>query len=470
MTEPQAHEQGLPTGLATRLHGLADRRTQGTRPYPAVDRAIRRDRITRIGGVAAATVMTVVIAMGFVVGGDLLGRPDAAAPSNSNEKPQTPEEAGYPTETSGSLADDTGWVDELRAVAARRNQAEWEGISAEDVRVVAAGDIEGKVRYTLILFPTQDGQWVRQLWYGRPGDEPEAMQPHGPSDREDDGVPTGPVAAFSRAGDRANILTADPAEQEDPIVIVLAVKADSVSVVTGRDVQADGGFSDRFRELPSVADGVWAASVDDAEFAVGDVWVDGASLTPYHEADAGYGSAPNEYAAESHFIPVAPEGTTWRDLSGLQQAFRKYLAGSVGPDVANEPLYAAYQRLDNGGRVGVGLMRAPSGAYLWALTEFVRGRAAQATHWSSGGTLAAGPDADEVMTAMRVRHQKVHRYVVMAPENAVTVQAGSFSAEVTDRVAVIEVPAKKDPDDVPQVQARDAAGKVIGEVTPADTF
>jgi hypothetical protein len=256
----------LPPDLVTRMQHLAETRTLGSRPFPTLDRAIRRDRVNRFAGMAAALAVVAAIATGAVVSGPL-DRPRATAPASTARKPQTVAAAGYPTTMpAGRLGVAPKW-----AAGMQRKVFERGGVaSPADVHVVVAGQIDKKMRYAVVVYRTTDDRWIRQFWVGHAKAGPGTMRP-GISESSADGVPNEPLRMFSVAGDRTGVA----GDTADPVVIVSAPGSLSVSILSEHSPNADGTVTERLRGLPSAGVGVWADSVTKGEYRLKDVQVDG---------------------------------------------------------------------------------------------------------------------------------------------------------------------------------------------------
>lgn len=192
----QTPDPGLPDEVLTRMSRLAETRTAGSRPFPVLDQAIHRDRVSRVGVVALAALLVTGAVAG--VGAEVR----EGVPASTS---YSPEDAGYPTKTSGSLAEDTEWLEGLRERVFRT-----QGVaSVDDVRIVAAGDVDDRARFALVLYPVQPSDWVQEFWFGAAGDEPDAMSPNG-STTGSGRVPNDPETIFSSDGDRRDVIKDGP--------------------------------------------------------------------------------------------------------------------------------------------------------------------------------------------------------------------------------------------------------------------
>ncbi|GAB3261921.1 hypothetical protein [Kineosporia babensis] len=445
MTKHLEPEQGLPDGLATRIQLLAEKKTDGSQSFPGVDRAIRRERRVRFAGIAAAMAVVAAVATGSVLVGEAVrghNTPDNSAPANTPDdpqqhypdNPQTPEDAGYPAKASGSLSEDAAWLEEMRE-RAFTTSSEYI-VSKADVYVVAAGDVEGELRYALTVTKMKEA-WEQKFWIGEQGAAVKDM------------------ASDTRAGARDSVPVGPFMTIRDDVVLVSAPQERSASVLSARRVEADGRYVEERRELPEVAQGVWADAVTTDELR-------------YADTRAGDNREMNGEAGTS-FEPdfgsvVVPKDTTAMDQSNVNLLF------ASGPDVLagleDQPVYGAVVPTDANRRALAGLLRSPSGAFLYAIAEINQsGQAVSFSH--AAGTYPAGLEQGEVMAALRTAEGDRYRYVVLAPDNAVQVRVGDQSAEVKHRIGILELPKNDDQDGVPlPVQALDQDGRVIVDVVP----
>ncbi|GAB3272054.1 hypothetical protein GCM10027456_60250 [Kineosporia babensis] len=422
------------------MQRLAEQRTVDSRPFPALDRSIRRDRRIRAGAVAVA--LAVVLATGTVIGTGTFSDPGVVVPAGVEELPQTPEDAGYPAKTVGSLSADQDWLAGLRKKVAKASD---HGIaSADDVRVVAAGDIEDKARYAVVLYPSAEYAWSREILTGPYQAEPTAMQSDG-SESSEDSVPASATAVFSVAGDRIH----DTANMQDPTVLIAAPGARSVSVLTSNRLAADGEYDEEWRGLGSpVADGIWATSVSPQEHLLSTVKADG-KLTDVSSGN----SFADQLGNEPDLFSVASEGSDPERLRDLKNSIAVFGPKPVSPD--DEPVYAATAELGEF-KVAASLLRSPNGAY-------ITGFSTSDPDGFKAGTLPAGPAPAEVMAGVRATGQNKTYAVVLAPESASKVEVAGAGAPVYNRIAVVEVSAPRDA--TLDVKALDEHGGEVGRIT-----
>ncbi|GLY14977.1 hypothetical protein Kisp01_19920 [Kineosporia sp. NBRC 101677] len=472
------HEDSLPVELADGLQRLATIQTRESRPFPGVRTAIqrkRRVRTTQFGGVAlAAAVAVTVVGVEALTGGgpSATGQsvPAASTPApEATPSPvatkgfETPEEAGYPAETVGSLAGDEAWLAEFRErVRASQNTTDLPPIDVENVRVVAAGDAGENGRYGIVLISREvDGQkeWSREFYLGPPGAGGDEMfstvtdlEPE-PGLITPESVPVlqsaidgGPGKAYLKEG------------LNNAVAVVSAPLADEVRITTGRKFTGTGpgpSSTTTDRALPQIAPGIWAGPISEGEYFLSEVSIrkDGHIIdtrSPF-TLQPGY----------KNLADVSAPGTKVEDLDQLSGSLTK---AGLAPTVDEVPVYAATAPVGRDGQMAALLLRTPEGAHVVALAEQeVTSKAYRV--WQGGDVSAADVATGRVMAGMYVDHEDVRRYLLVVPENTDQVTVSGVTVEVDDRLAQVDVPLGK-ADDQAVAKALGADGSVLGETRP----
>ncbi|MBT0767886.1 hypothetical protein KIH74_03065 [Kineosporia sp. J2-2] len=476
MKTGQTDEQGLPDELVQRMRRLAETGTAGSRPFPRVETAIRRSRVTRYGGVAlAGAVAAVVIGVEVLAGGaidraDQQGTP--ATPqvtATATKEPSTPEEAGYPERTVGSLAGDDAWLGDLREEFSGND--DWHdpdepAIAADDVRVVAAGDVDGRARYAMVLFSWQKKgrtYWDRSFLLGRAGAAATDLDvvsyqglPEGPGQ-----VPHDPYTLFvspSSATDRSSNL-------DQAVVLVVAPQADQVRITSGRTFAVENGaekITDRYEAVPKIGDGFWAGPVTEDEYLLSTVQI-----------EAGGTRLDSNSMSTAPGYDLAAVAATGTDAAALED-----LGGSLGgrrASTAEVPVWAgALDVGKKGGHASAALLRSADGVYLAAFADVVP--ATDVLDDEDGetmgedikrGHMVTTADGDgEAMAGVYVNSGKTRRYLVIAPEDATRVRVGDVTAKVENRLAVVTVPQSVTDDGKPaEAEALSSDGSVVTSIT-----
>jgi hypothetical protein len=465
-------EPGLPEDLALQFRQLAETETAGTTPFPGVNTAIRRRRATRYGGVALAGAVAAAVIVVEVVAGGAFDRTDqgtpatpspsitATADAQETKAPTTPEEAGYPTSTVGSLAGDQTWLADLRQVVAHENAAGRKRVLVGDARIVAAGDIDDRVRYAITLYawrpagkPKQAVHWTREFWIGKPGVAASAMHSQTGDDANGGKVPDDAMFTFTTEGPSSSL--------KDAVAIVSAPRGRTATLTSGRTFPANGGTpTSTTRELTAVAPGVWAGPITEDEYFLSEAFVDG------------QGSSSSTFAPGFDLQAVAPSGTKPDDLGWLTGSIDQ----SLRPTHAVVPVYAGAVTTDkntkNGkpGQAIIGLFRTPSGSYLYGMVfhqpDIIGDYEAV---WQGSGLVPATILGGEPMITLPLSagsSGSTSRYLVLAPEGTSRVRMGQATATVRDRLAVVEVPNDAYPGQVyPTAEALDSTGKVTATVS-----
>ena len=446
-------EPGLPEELTTRLHRLADTRTADSRPFPLMDKAIRRARARRHGGftlagVLVAAVVAAVVAVEVLTGGalrqaDQQGAPAHPRPSishNWNIRAKTPEQAGYGA-TGGSLAADRVWLDGLR------QQVRTSGIKGEpgtkmvarDVRVVAAGDIGDRARYAVVLVPSRRAgkagiSWTRAFWLGAAGAAPSGMH---------DTVSSGP-GAYVPADPDAYFTNRDAEhDTSHAVAIVVAPGGQNVNITSSLRYLPNGQTPSQGRALTPAGNSVWTGELTADEYLLSQYTVDGQT-----------GSGGTNASAPDFSAVSSPQ--TDPDL--LQQLTPVWAFGKLTSKLV--PQYAIAQTFGKG-HVVAAVLRSPDNGYLVGLAAISReDNTTVIVQRYSGVTSQGFATSGDVMVAAAASDGE-HNLVILAPQNAVQVRAGGQTATVRSRLAELDTSAAADGQ---QVEALDASGKVIATV------
>jgi len=460
--EDQTTDPGLPADLAARLHRLAETETTGSRPFPRVDTALRRDRFTRYGTIAVATAVAAAVLAIEMLGGVGLNQaeqgvpaaPTATSTTTSSPTPSatTPQEAGY-GQTAGSLAEDTDWLADIADVAvkyARRSEPDAEP-QVDDLQVVATGDIADRARYAVVLVPVRTTEnltvWERETWLGKAGSKASAMTMiDGSGFSDDDVLPTYPSALF---------YSWVPDDPSQAFVILVAPGAQDVEITSGRRFLPDGTTQDETRALTATGSAVWVSALTADEYQIAEYSADGQGV------DEGTNAPSPDLSS------VATSGTDTDQLEGLANSW--YQCPGMGTDM--DPVFAAAHAITGTETdLSGGILRSPDNGYLVGLAAVHHNGANSTTSWQACvQTDQNYADDSEIMVAAVSSGYsgkalgRGHRLLVLAPEGAVQVRAEGVTADVDDRLATIDVPVSKKK--APTVQALDADGRVIATVT-----
>ncbi|GAB6901283.1 hypothetical protein [Kineosporia succinea] len=471
----QRPEPGLPPELADRLRHLSEAQTRDSRPFPRLDTSVRRDRLTRFGGAALAGAAAAAVVAVSVLGGNAMNRADQSVPSRPTPtvsptptvEPSTLAQAGYPASTAGSLADDGAWLTGLREKLA----ADREKVDAADVHVVAAGDIEDRARFAVLLYSRdKKGKtfWGRDIWLGPVGAPVSGMEPVSTSGLplEPNQVPHDPMSLFSAPGESR--------DSRKAVVVVSAPGADTPRIARARTFGVEGThpkITTTRRDVPAVGGGTWAGSVDEDEFRMFDAEVTvGGVLT---------GGSAMSRSPGFDLAAVAVPGTDPGELD--------YLGGSLGgnrPTGAQVPIWAAVVPSGAQSKAAATLLRSPGGIYVAGFSEHqpaeidpVEDDETPYDVTRQGYMVTSAAGDDDAMASVWIDNGTTHRYLVIAPAGATRVRVGEKTAAVKNRLAVIDVTvpnSESDYDDEgnytrPEapVAALAADGTVIQQQVPA---
>lgn len=455
MTRPSTPVQDLPADLADRLRRLAEDQTAGSRPWPRVDQALRRNQRRRLAGLSAVTAVGVVIA-GVAYAGliEPTTRSEPASTSDSQRRESLAElrKAGYGSPTAGSLAGDPQWLAQVRRRAAELVPLLPDGggrgdvVSADEVLLPWTGEREGN-RYAIVVYP------------GQP-------QSNGPGRK-----PTPTFAAAVLVGERAEEMTIEgiapwaesygqsmpgqllwaPADDPDnevaAQVFALGPTVTGVRVATDREFIPDGGpASTEWRPL-SREGGVWLGRLNQAEVYLSDVQLEG---TGNYSS-----SVPPESPVIHRFRAIGPAGT---DLAALDCASRR--STDLGGAIGDQPVLAATTPLTSTSTLAAAVQRDPHGPLLVTFCTVIGPGVGQRTSTSVGAAFRAPADPDTFLAAIEDQDDTIGPggYLVVAPAGATTVTMGAETAKVTNRLASFSQSKRTGPQ---TVRALDRNGTVI---------
>jgi hypothetical protein len=477
MGQPQTPVQELPDELAQRLHRLAETQTAGSLPWPGVDLALRRSHRRRVTGLSTLAAAGVLI-IGGVLGGlldppPLHNEPNLPAvttpPTVAATHPLTPKEAGLTGAVGGSLAGDGAWQEALRNRVVTVAQRADSKVSARDVLVLWAGDLNG-ARYAVVVFRQQltsaqgtKVSWPTGILSGPAGAAASAMtldswgysgaEPPGDADSE-----------FLHAGKQA---------EYPGVVFVTAPKAIKAEVATSRQFGPGGKITTTWRSLQKQGGAVWVGQLSAAELYLFDTRITGMS---------GGGGSGQSVDTVSAAAAIALPGTDRAALTRASDA-----AHSLGASIEERPVLAASIPLGGPNTLAATVLRSPGGGYLFGMAEqYLKDAKEPSGAVVTASAISRQPfaSAEAFMAAVMVsssgrmtpKHPNDH-YLVIAPAGADRIVMRGVSVPVHNRLAVMDVPELPYPYDaastnVPasltQIQALDAAGGVIGTVTPLE--
>lgn len=450
-------EQGLPGDLVTQLRHLAETETSGSRPFPGVDQEISRrrgGRYLRYGSVAlAGAVAAAVVVVEVLVGGafrpDDQGSPVAPTPSVSSTPGDetTPVGAGYPAQTQGSLAGDQAWLEAFRQEVLRN--------SGDEVFVTAAGDVEDRARFAVVLVrgsaedtDIDDSLWSREFWIGAAGAAAPEMQPVSSGPGEGRKVPAAPMAVFTTSD-----FSDDPAKA---VVVISAPGAEQIAITSSRTFTTSTRDDRDTVELAwsgksaeSAGTGVWASPLTKNQFFISEAQIDLESISSMTTARG------------LDLTQVMAAGTDPAELAWLSGSMDRRQA----PTLAETPVYAGTAPAGDGGQFVAALLRAPDGEHLYALTEHRPAPEPDAESvFQVGGLLPNSTGSAEAMAGMVTSDNGVRRYSLLVPEGTAKVRVHGKTADVNGRLAVLELPgpAMK----TYKADALAADGSVLASITP----
>lgn len=281
--------------IGTHLGDLASTVEVGAPDWSSVRRGIvraRRRRRAATTGKVIGSVMAAAAVVGSVQVGWLPYPGWAPAASLSAVTGGVSALAEGPTR--GSLADDTGWLADLRehAAAQRRDEAggeSWQIAAADRVDVIFAGDVEGH-RLALVEAPYRWGaiEYRQQTWFMGPAGAPASeMVANGGGDPDDIAyVGFGPGTGYDGAAGGEGLLVVADGDRE-------------VTIALGRTLIADGSTAPRERVSIETGDdglAVWTTTETgyfDLEIDGEQVWTFGGSSAGMQMSWSGRGEQPD---------------------------------------------------------------------------------------------------------------------------------------------------------------------------------
>jgi hypothetical protein len=482
MSGPSTPAQELPAELAERLLRLADSQTATSRPWPGVDRALRRShQRRRAAGSGTAVLCVLVIAAMFSSLNPLTRASHStppAGPTPSALSVPTPvqvptdlptpagpasAELGYDRLHTGTLAKDQAWLRQVRLRLAElaNHPSGRETVtlvpllgSADGVLVPWTSELDG-VRYALVMYPAS----VTPAPTGKWPDYSAALL-------------SGPVAG---SGDRLSTLaaatvgvdvsytpaitllarTSVTAEYPD-LAVVLAPAASGVQVATGRHFGPDGSAGTSWRDVPRSAGGaVWVTRLSRAEGYLSQV------RFPNNQPTALFGVA-GLHPEDDEAASVAAPGT---DLKALTLATSSVSA--FEPSLAERPVFSVSSQLSATDTLAATVFRTGgNGLALLGIAE----RSSDGHGAETGASYALGlltseklGDPATFMAALEVpaTKQPDTGYLVIAPTAATNVAIGDVTVPVHNRLARFSKSAVTHPGVPVEVRALNPQGAVI---------
>jgi hypothetical protein len=453
--------------LAERLQRLADTRTADRRPWPGVDRAVRRSHRRRLAGLSAATAVSVALAGAAYAGlveRSSHARSESPAGRLRLEGLAQLRAAGYAGPTGGSLAGADGYMTQVR----RRVEDLTRHLSASggradlddpgQVLIPWASEVGGS-RYVLAVYPA-----VNQF----PGPTPQPMF--------GEVVLSGPIGAAAAdlrvvsatswadvdpkkitSFSKVFVPTADPGHGPASLVLVTGPTVTGVRVATARHFIPTGKVATDWRPLRRAGAATWVGELSSAELYLADVQIDG--------ADGGSENGEPVFPGIAQMASLAPPGTDQPALACASAAQHE-----LGASVKERPVLGLTALTSAKNTLAVTVFRAPDGPYLVTFCRGATGHFASSRGGgSSTGTLvphAPGPaDTNSLMVAVETDPlEKDASYLVLAPAGAQTVSIGDKIVPVHNRLAVLPRLTADPYAPAVTVWARDANGIAIGSV------
>jgi hypothetical protein len=485
-SDPTGPLPELPADLAERLQELARTATAGSRPWPGVDRAVRRSRRRRV---AVSVGVTAALAGGLFTGLAVTDRSATPPPATGVRSLglERLREAGYAAPPAGNLAHDRAWLAGVRSRVAKLapHQAEVEGRAeprVDEVLVPWTSRI-GTTRYALVAYVSR------------------AMAP----DPDEPAYTTAVLAGPAGAGaDRLTYLATSPWAEGHPgpitsssslivsfdrpvdghagLALVSGPGLRGVAVATQRHFEAAGAgpaatgvARTRWRPLHHEGASIWAGLLDARELSMAGLRIDGGS-------GGGSGTTTGSpYAAVVRSVlAAAPPGTDTASLGCAARATQ-----SAGASIDETPVISLTTPGDRP-RLGVSVLRTPDGPFV---VGFCSGPPAPGAHpdedeVTGGGTQTAGifPAAADPGTFMAILAEDQVQtgndtirdggLLVVAPAGAVTVETARAKVRVHHRLARLPRTSANPYATGEKVRARDSAGRVIATAysRPATTL
>lgn len=463
MAPSPVHE--LPAELAERLLRLVETETAGSRPWPGVDHALRRDRHRRLTGLSAVTAVGILL--GAVAYADLAGPARSSQPASPSRSVQRQGLAqlragGYGGPAGGSLAGDAGWLKQVRerarelaAALPTEEQGRVELDSADDVLVPWAGMIDG-TRYALVVYSGTPGSTSSQFPGGAV--QPAFVAAVLAGDRADR-LTIATSTAWAEvtegritSGQVLTVLPADPAGAGTTLTFVTGPTVTGVKVAAERHFSAAGKLTTRWRALARQGSVAWVGELTPAETYMSDLQIDGVN---------GYASTgPDPSPVRARMRGIAPAGVVPGALNCASDETTR-----VGGSIVDQPVLAATTPVSKNVTFAAGVLRSPDGPWLVAFCQqVVSGSGGREYSSNSLGAVFPAPTDPATFLGVvenpdRSAEDGPGGYLVVAPAAARTVTMGTETALVQDRLAWFRY--NDDRTGTRTVQARDAIGAVI---------
>jgi hypothetical protein len=476
-----AETTGRPEGdLAERLQRLADTRTADRRPWPGVDRAVRRSHRRRLARLSAATALSVALAGAAYAG---------VVERSSHARSESPagrvrlaglaqlRAAGYADPTGGSLAGDDGYLTQVRRrvqdltrhMPATGGRADLDG--PEQVLISWASEVSGS-RYVVAVYPAEDqspeqatqptfGEVVLSGPIGAAAADLQVVSATSWADVD----PT-KITSFSKVF----VPTADPGQGPASLVLVTGPTVTGVRVATARHFSSNGKVATDWRPLRREGRATWVGELSPAELYLADVQIDG--------ADDSHGeNGEPVFPGIAQMASLAPPGTDQTALACASSAQRQ-----LGASVNERPVLGLTAVTSPKNTLAVTVFRAPDGPYLVTFCvvrarprpEEPRGATGRFDFPLGGGGPSTGAlvphgpgngDTNSLMIAVETDPlQEDAFYLVLAPAGAQTVSVGDKIAPVHNRLAVLPRITADPYAPAATVWARNADGIAIGSV------
>jgi hypothetical protein len=475
MMEKPIQATEFPPELAERLYRLAAAEMSESRPWPGVDKAVRRLHRRRLAGVSAVAATCAVIigvtfsgALGLSSDRGQHAPPAGPQPSATRTvKAGPPLASGYAGPVGGSLAGDQTWLKEVRArvivlaaadarSASARNFLSRAG-AADQVQVLWASDLDS-FRYAFVVYRI---------------DVPKSKKPvytsallSGPAGARADQLS---FRVESKPGTPINAKSGTPAEDPTRALFLATRSANAVPdlllvcappTVTNVEVASTRTFTagsqnarTQYRPLSREGGSVWVGKINPGEAYLSDLQLTGRDGYSINK------SPQNSFSPEEQAVVVAPAGS---DLTAVRSAGSAL--AELGPSIEEKAVLSTSSQFSSTGTLAATVFRSPEGVALVGFAEYDRKYPARSSrHDWSGYWIAKQPlgDPDTFMTASVWQQDQSAGYVVLTPVGATSARIGKVTVPVHNRLARFEL---GDYHSSFSVQALNAQGKVMATV------
>jgi hypothetical protein len=458
--------QELPPELAERLHRLAAAQMSESRPWPRVEKAVRRSQRRRLAGMSAVAAACVLI-IGVTFSGALGLSSDRSrlAPPAGPQMSATPTvsatvgplpASGYAGPVGGSLAGDQNWLTQVRARAIELavDQAPntdtlrfLERVGTENkVQVLWTSDLDG-FRYAYVVYPIEGsgskGTYVQQLLSGPAGASAGQLNITADSD----------PGVIKRGSSKIIFLaTHYPAKQYPDLVLVLAPPTvTSAELESSLKFDVDGDSRGVWRPLPREGGAVWVGRLTPGEGYLSDVSLEGASHGEDIVRSPHNLPQPDELAAK-----VAPAGSNRAAIRAAGAGFEGLLS------LEEQAVFATSRPFSKTGTLAAAVFRTPEGVALVGFAELdLKYKATSSQRIQRGGGAASQPlgDLDTLMYGQEAIQGNSAGFYLLTPVGATSARIGNVTVPVVNRLARFDrsVGAPRPF----RVEALNAQGKVI---------